>query len=261
MNNQHFSQFEAQLERLIEGAFAHLFSKSVRAQDIALQLARAMQSEAGTTHGSDPRPVAPDYYTIRMNPATCAQLEERQPVLPQILSKHLVELATNSGYKLNHQPQIVIVPDETLPSNGLRVEARHSGGMHDTSTAVMRRADIPMPEKTPQPRGSQLVINGEQTISLTDAVVNIGRSRENHIVLDDPYISRHHAQMRLRFGHYTLFDIQSQTGTFVNDARIRQHQLQAGDVIRVGKTRMVYLEEDILGDTQPWQEGDDETTP
>jgi pSer/pThr/pTyr-binding forkhead associated (FHA) protein len=63
-------------------------------------------------------------------------------------------------------------------------------------------------------------------------------------VLDESTVSRTHAQIRLRFGHYVIFDTDSQTGTFVNNVRIREHRLRAGDVIRVGKTSLVYMEDD-----------------
>jgi hypothetical protein len=255
MKDQNLANFESQLERLIEGAFAHLFSKSVRAQDIALQLARAMEGEAGTTHTSDPRPVAPDHYIIIINPGVREHLLTRQPALAQILSQHMVELATNAGYRLKNIPNIEIEGDDALPASGLRVEATHGDNLLETNTEVMRRTEMPVPQGTPPPRGCQLIINGEQTLPIKEPVVNIGRSRDNHVVLEDPFISRHHAQMRLRFGHYTLFDIQSQTGTFVNDERVSQHQLQTGDVIRVGKTRLVYLEDEPPGETQPWLSG------
>ena len=35
MNDQHIARLEAQLERLVEGAFSQLFGKKFRAQDIA----------------------------------------------------------------------------------------------------------------------------------------------------------------------------------------------------------------------------------
>jgi pSer/pThr/pTyr-binding forkhead associated (FHA) protein len=104
----------------------------------------------------------------------------------------------------------------------------------------MKRIDIP---QSAAPKNPQLIINGEQTVPLTDQIVNIGRSRDNQIVLNDPYASRHHIQLRLRFGVYTLFDTQSQGGVYVNDVIVREHRLQPGDVIRLGKTQMVYFEE------------------
>ena len=99
-----------------------------------------------------------------------------------------------------------------------------------------------MPE-TYTPQNPQLIVNGETAIPLNSPIINIGRSRDNHIVLNDPYISRHHVQLRLRFGVYTLFDTQSQGGVLVNDVVVREHRLQPGDVIRIGKTQLVYFED------------------
>lgn len=247
MNDQNLAQFEAQLERLIEGAFATMFSKHVRAQDIALQLARAMEGDAEPSETSDPRPLAPDSYTIRVHHEVRERLLARQPALTQILSQHMVELATEAGYRLNNVPVIELIADTSLSPSALTVEARHQNRAH-SSTAVMERVEIPAPQQKPQ--NAQLIINGERTILLEEPVINIGRSRDNHITLDDPYMSRHHAQIRLRFGRYTLFDVQSQSGTYVNDVRIREHPLQAGDVIRMGKMQLIYLEDDPPGDTQ-----------
>jgi adenylate cyclase len=99
-----------------------------------------------------------------------------------------------------------------------------------------------------------LVINGEQTIALTADLVNVGRSRSNDIVIDDPHISRHHIQFRRRDGAYWVFDTNSQSGTFVNNVAVRQHALQPGDVVRIGRTQLVYLEDDrpeLDGGTMP----------
>lgn len=249
MNDQNLARLEASLERLIEGAFAQMFSKSVRAQDLALQLARALEMHAEPATGSDPRPLAPDEYVISMNAADYAILLEREPNIAKLLSQHLVELAVDAGYRLSALPTIRLEPDPLLGSGKLAVSADHSSGAGH-STAIMQRVDLPAITRQSGPRNAQLIVNGERTIFVTDAIVNLGRSRDNHVVLDDPFISRHHAQMRLRFGRYTLFDAQSQSGTFVNDVRVREHPLQTGDVIRMGKIQIVYLEDDPSGESQ-----------
>ncbi len=248
MNDQNLAHFEAQLERLIEGAFAQVFSRSVRAQDIALHLARAMEGESKTADG-DPRPVAPDRYVIRLNPDVRDALLTRQPRLQEILSQHLVELASEAGYRLNADPIVRFEGDVTFSAADVSVSAAHTVQLrHDT--AVMERANLPILAAQDRPQNAQLIVNGDTTVAMTEPLVNLGRSRDNHVVLDDPYISRHHAQIRLRFGRYTLFDTQSQTGTYVNDSRVREHNLQTGDVIRMGKITMVYLEDDPFGESQ-----------
>jgi hypothetical protein len=246
MNDQNLAQFEARLERLIEGAFAQMFSKTVRAQDIALQLSRAMENNALPSDTSDPRPLAPDGYTIQVHPEVRSKLLARQPELEQILSQHMVELATEAGYRLNNVPVIDLIAEAKLGTSDLIVDAAHLD-RPNSSTAVMERVEMPPHE---QPINAQLIIAGEQMVRLEEPVINLGRSRDNHVVVDDPYVSRHHAQIRLRFGRYTLFDIQSQSGTYVNDVRIREHPLQAGDVIRLGKIQIIYVEDEPMGDSQ-----------
>jgi hypothetical protein len=246
MNDQAISRLEARLERLIEGAFAQLFSKTIRAQDIALHLSRAMENSIQPSTDGDPRPYAPDMYTIRLNPNVYDHLIARQPELASLLGQHLVELASSVGYRLHDVPTISIVAATNIETSELFVEARHRSGVVP-ATAVMKRIEMP---ETTAPKNPQLIINGEQTVPLSDTVINIGRSRDNQIVLNDPYASRHHVQLRLRFGVYTLFDTQSQGGVYVNDVVVREHRLQPGDVIRLGKTQMVYFEEPAAWQTE-----------
>lgn len=74
--------------------------------------------------------------------------------------------------------------------------------------------------------------------------INIGRGRESDTALSDPYVSRAHCRIELRGTDLTLVDLGSISGTFVNDARVREHVLHMGDVIRVGDTQF-RLEDDM----------------
>lgn len=246
MNDQGLSRFETQLERLIEGAFAKLLSKTISAHDIALHVVRAMEDDLWQATDGDPRPFAPDQYAIRMNPNVHYHLLTRQPSLGTLLAQHIIELAAQSGYRLNNTPIIQIIADPDYAANELKVQTQHVDKRQD-STAVMERIDTPRDE--PVPHNPQLIINGQKTVKLRDAIINLGRGRDNHIVLDDPYCSRHHAQLRLRFGRYTLFDTNSASGLSVNEVAVREHRLQPGDVIRLGKTQLVYWEDTVPGDT------------
>jgi hypothetical protein len=239
MNEQNFARFEAQLERLIEGAFTQIFGTRIRAQDLAIQLARAMEEGAKSEPG-DPRPIAPDQYIIVLHPKTRAYLMRRQPALHQLLSDYLVELAIGTGYRLSNNPTVELTEDTQLDHGQVNVRCAHQQKKHST-TASMQRVDIKSIPEGPQ--NPQIVLSGNHTIQLTQPIINIGRSRDNHIVIDDRAVSRHHLQLRLRMGRYTLFDTQSRSGTFVNNVLIKQHDLQSGDVIRIGNTQMVYMED------------------
>ena len=175
------------------------------------------------------------------------QLLQNQPSLTQLLSEHLVELAMNAGYRLNMRPVVEILANDELKMGAVTVIANH-GKKKNSTTAVMQRVDI---DNGPDaPRNPQLLIQGKPTIQLTSDVINVGRSRDNQIVIDDRSVSRYHLQLRLRFGRYNLFDTQSQSGTFVNNVRIKEHILQAGDVIQIGSTMLVYMEDHATSDGQ-----------
>src|SRR5262249_53273308 len=67
------------------------------------------------------------------------------------------------------------------------------------------------------------------------SAVRIGRLEENDLILDNPYISRFHAEILRDTGGHILCDLESTSGTFVNDVRIDRHRLREGDRIRLGQ--------------------------
>ena len=73
--------------------------------------------------------------------------------------------------------------------------------------------------------------------------INLGRRLDNHIIIDDPRVSRNHAQLRLRFGHYVVYNLGSTGGTFVNGQRIEECVLRPGDVISLGGVPIIYGED------------------
>lgn len=236
MNDKQIARLEAQLERLVENVFTSLFRKSVTAHDIAVKIARAMDTQLQPAQGDDVRPIAPDQYTISLNRAVCDHLMKTRPNLASLLSQHVLELATQTGYRLMIAPRVGIVPHDGLDTDDLLVEAVHSEEAQ-AGTALMQ----PVRVSPSLPAPNAYLVIGERTIPLTQSLINIGRSTDNHIVLEDQFVSRHHIQLRLRFGVYTLFDVESRSGTYVNNVLLNEHRLQSGDVIHIGRTQLVYM--------------------
>ena len=90
------------------------------------------------------------------------------------------------------------------------------------------------------PEDAFVIIDGTRVIPLSQAVVNIGRRIENTLVVDDPRVSRTHAQLRAINGRYIIFDLNSTGGTFVNGERVKQSILYPGDVISLAGADLIY---------------------
>lgn len=82
---------------------------------------------------------------------------------------------------------------------------------------------------------------------LSDAAALIGRASEV-VPLSDNTVSRRHAEVRFEEGQWTLIDLKSANGTYLNGKRVeRPIRLKAGDTIRVGGTVLLWGAEDRCG--------------
>jgi predicted component of type VI protein secretion system len=70
--------------------------------------------------------------------------------------------------------------------------------------------------------------------------LTIGRLPDNTVVIDNPAVSGHHARVSWDGSHFVVEDLNSTNGTYVNEKRVIRHLLQDGDVVLVGKHKLVY---------------------
>ena len=68
----------------------------------------------------------------------------------------------------------------------------------------------------------------------------IGTAADCDIVLTDPYLSSKHAAIRHENGRFTLIDLDSTNGTYLNDRRISKEELIDNDKIRLGRTELKF---------------------
>jgi len=103
------------------------------------------------------------------------------------------------------------------------------------------------------PRGSALLVvqrgpGAGNRFLLDQDVVTAGRHPESEIFLDDITVSRRHVEFRRTADGFTVSDVGSLNGTYVNRDRIDEAVLANGDEVQVGKFRLVYFAGDVPGE-------------
>jgi len=71
--------------------------------------------------------------------------------------------------------------------------------------------------------------------------VAIGRSTDSQVFLDDVTVSRKHAVIEGREGVFTLRDLGSLNGTYLNNQSVSESQLATGDEIQIGKFHLLFI--------------------
>ena len=64
--------------------------------------------------------------------------------------------------------------------------------------------------------------------------LTIGKSSDNDLIIDDPAVSRHHAEIEAEGDLFYITDRQSRNGTFINEELVISRVLTQGDVITAG---------------------------
>lgn len=95
--------------------------------------------------------------------------------------------------------------------------------------------------------GFRLVVrrgpNPNQIFELNRDILTLGRDATNEIAINDPEVSRHHCRFTRVSGGFTLEDLGSTNGTFVNGQRlVGARPLASGDNIGLGETVTLVFE-------------------
>lgn len=148
-------------------------------------------------------------------------------------------------------PQSLYALSVTLEDLG-RLEPR--GGPEVSRSSPTLDDEIPdrgSTQRARQPAGKArlCVLDGPQEGTAFDLDPDgsrwqIGRAEETDLVLDhDPYVSNRHAEIHVVPSGHAIVDAQSSNGTFLNFEQLPagdRAALQAGDILRIGHTRLVY---------------------
>jgi hypothetical protein len=241
-------RFEALAERLVEGTFARLFAERLSPLEVVTHLARAMEDRQVLS--PDGTLQAPTHYWVYLHPDDCIALAVEQQALEAELVHDVTELAAQAGLTLGTGPAVYVLPDEDVTPHEVRVDARWMPEETDAEAGVEGTREMEPDEAAAEgvamamsPGRPFLILDGQRHVDLLPPVISIGRALDNTVILEDPRISRHHAQLRRRYGHYVLYDLGSAGGTRINGYPIEECVLHSGDVISFAGVQVIYGED------------------
>ncbi|MFQ5932684.1 MAG: FhaA domain-containing protein [Nitrospiraceae bacterium] len=197
----------------------------------------ANEIQAGAKEGGDGHRYAPDQYTMSMHPKDYDGLTKVGDASHSDLMEALRASLESAGYRLTREPHITLATDPTLDRATIRVIAWHSS---DPATGPIATEE---PATEAPPAGAFFIVDGSQHYPLDRPLVNIGRRLDNHLVLEDPHISRRHAQLRVRGSRFIIYDLNSTAGMRVNGKVVQEWVLQPGDVVTLATVQLIYGED------------------
>jgi predicted component of type VI protein secretion system len=159
-----------------------------------------------------------------------------------------VEFETDDRLRLGEfgiQTRVVSPPahDEADPDPGIAAaggpQAEASGRTMVYSTAG--RVAEPLEERARSRSHTALLLMGGKRLVVGPVGATMGRSRQCDVMVDDPNVSREHAEIRPRGGSWVLTDLNSTNGSRLNGRRLDHSEvLKPGDEIELGTTVLTF---------------------
>jgi hypothetical protein len=247
---------ESKIAGLVEGTFSRAFRSEVRPVEIARKLAREMEEHRTFSLS---RTYVPNEYRVYLSPRDRERFAEYEDALVSELTGYLLEHARRERLVLMSRPVVEFETDDRLglgefgiqtrvvnpepepvenePSSrgGPAPEPEASGRTMIYSTAG--RVAEPLEERARARQESALLLMGGKRLVVGPAGVTLGRSRQCDVTVDDPNVSRTHAEVRPRGGSWVLSDLGSTNGSRLNGQRVEGTEvLKPGDEIELGTT-------------------------
>ncbi len=226
-------RFEDRLEQMVSGAFAKAFRSAVQPVEVAAALQREVDNSAQIL--SRNRRLVPNQFHVELSSADHERLAPYSSTLAQELTEMLREHAQEQAYVFTGPVTIAFDEREDLSTGRFRVRSAAlakvtpASDSSVTDTAVRRARVI-------------LEVNGMKH-PLDPPGIVIGRGTEADLRINDPGVSRRHAEIRVQAGdrsgtNVSVVDLGSTNGMLVNGSRVQQATLEDGGTVKIGNTTM-----------------------
>ncbi len=240
---------ESKIAGLVEGTFSRAFRSEVRPVEIARKLAREMEEHRTFSLS---RTYVPNEYRVYLSPRDRERFTDYEDALVSELTGYLLEHARRERLVLMSRPVVEFETDDRLGLGEFGIQTRvvnpepeaeedlppeqeSSGRTMIYSTAG--RVAEPLEERARSRQETALLLMGGKRLVVGPGGATMGRSRQCDVTVDDPNVSRNHAEVRPRGGSWVLTDLGSTNGSRLNGRRVEGSEvLKPGDEIELGTT-------------------------
>jgi hypothetical protein len=200
------------LEKLFDRTLSRPFKSTLQPIEIAARIVREIDL---TRRLSAQGPVSPNNVKLWLSPQDAERFDGFQRALVAELEETVRQHALNEGYGFVGPVAVEVFIDDDVKAGDVVVKTAFTGG---TSDPRLLASD-----------GRSFVIGAEPLI--------IGRSPNVGVVINDPNVSRQHAEVWRTEQGVAIRDLGSTNGTFVNGHRVDAVSLSPRDDITVGPLR------------------------
>jgi hypothetical protein len=234
--------FERRLGGLVEGAFAKVFKGDVQPAEIAGALQREADDRKDVMGKG--RVLAPNDYIVELGDHDYGRLEEWAEPLGDELATMVREHAAESGYSFVGSVHVGFELHPDIGTGVFRVRSSKVATSDAAAASASAAASPPRPAPAGgfplRPRLIVAVGDEESAYFLSHPVTVIGRAPESDLRVDDPGVSRRHAELRYADGDVELVDLGSTNGVTVNGKPAGRTLLSDGDRIDVASSTLIF---------------------
>jgi hypothetical protein len=228
-------RFERRIEGMVNGAFARAFKAEVQPVEIASALQRELDDRAAIV--AQGRTLVPNDFVVELSERD----SERLGGYADQLAAELVDMvrghADQQRYAFVGPVEVAFEQASDLQTGVFRVRSSAKAGVTPMQQPSSGAPGHSMP--SPFRAEARLVIGGT-AYPLSRQVTVLGRGTDADLRIDDPGVSRKHAQISLNGDAAVITDLGSTNGTLVDGQRVGQAALVDGSEIRVGSTTAIF---------------------
>ena len=246
---------EQRLERVFEGVFGRAFRANVQPVELARKLAKEMDEHRST---SVRNVYVPNEYTVYLSPGDREQFEGYENSLVSELEEYLSEHAARENYAVLTPPRVLFETDEDLGVGEFGIATRmaqhgRQGEVEAPESTAPGATMIYKPRTQPTEAASLVELGVEREVAvlswnderriLENKRSVLGRSRDVDVQIEDPNVSRRHAEIVQEGSAYWLVDLGSTNGTEVDGRRVTRARLDDGSRFMIGETTITFSTE------------------